>query len=160
MRDEHLIKEPMTDEELVERAELLGGLFKLLITLNSSAIGVIVIFSGNFLVDDTLSKILVAMAPVCFLASLVCSFMMVFSSTLRQSPRHSLEREWEQEEWWFFSISFVGFITGISCLFVIALNNFFRTLPQWIELALLLGMLVSLFYIIRWLIGQKQRLRF
>lgn len=157
MNDEHLLPGPLTDEEVTKRAELMAGLFKLLVTLNSSAIGLIVIFASHFATENLFAKILLAFAPIAFLSSLVGSFMMVFGMTMRQAPRNVLPNEMDKEEWWFFGFSFIGFIVGVACLLLPAAFRFIGLLPQWAEIVLSLCAIAGfIFFVVRKIMSKRK----
>lgn len=132
MNDEHLIKTPPTKDQIAERANLMSGVFKQLITLNASAIGLIVVFAEHFATEHQLSKILLAFAPIAFLASLFCSMMMLFTMTYRQLPGDEMTHQLDRDETTALFVSIMGFTTGIICLVLPAWFRFTDMLPQWI----------------------------
>jgi len=132
MDENHLLKKPATPEDIAQKAALLTPVFKQLIALNASAIGLVVIFMDRFVSDNRLLNVIATLSLLMFLGSLLASFLIFFKTSVMQKPAEGETLFEDTTDLVIFWASFMGFTAGVLCLMVIAWANFVTALPVWV----------------------------
>ena len=126
---------PLTPQQSAKRAELMAGVFKQLLTLNTAAIGFLAFFmdklqpAGDGLAA-TLANFALLLAPIAFLASLLGAFFTLVLLTMASDPTTGEKPTDGLGVRVSFGVALLGFPLGVLCL----------ALPPWLSLvARLLG---------------------
>ena len=132
MNDDYKLDLPPTQERVAALAKLYTPIFKQLITLSASAIGLVIVFMEKFVSEVDTINMLVAFALFSFLGSLLGSFLMYFKMMMMHLPDEGERLFNDKFEWSIFWLAFMGFNIGVICLMMVALLNFINTLTLWI----------------------------
>lgn len=126
MNEEGLVVNPCTDEQRIKDSLRGEPIFKLLVTLSTTMLGLTMVFAHRFAIEQSGAIFALAIAPIMFLSSIACSFY-VLTAIAFFDPEHGRKRWLEGKfELGILVVSIFGFLLGLFCLGLASYLNYLK----------------------------------